>query len=248
MRSASVNTTSMSCSMMRSVDGARQPGEELGHADASPRATSRRSARRGGGASGRWPARSRSRAGAAPRTRGPPAGASSRSVSPTASAAPRARSIGTQRRPTEPSMPVAAAAPGGGGESEVLPHRQPREDVRALERARDPAARHRVRAGAAIGRALEEDAPGGGREVARDQVEQRRLAGAVRPDDGPPLARRDRQGHAVDGRQRAEAAGGAPRARGRARPSRAEPDAAAERADDARPGRRGRRERRSRRG
>ena len=40
--------------------------------------------------------------------------------------------------------------------------------------------------------AVEADLAGIGREAAGDQVEQRRLAGAVRPDDAERLARRDR--------------------------------------------------------
>ena len=41
--------------------------------------------------------------------------------------------------------------------------------------------------------AVEQDLAAGRAEAAADQVEQRRLAGAVRADDRDPLARRDRE-------------------------------------------------------
>ena len=48
------------------------------------------------------------------------------------------------------------------------------------------------------------DRAGVGRQVAGDQVEKRRLAGAVRSDDQPPLARHHLQRHVVRRRQAAE--------------------------------------------
>jgi hypothetical protein len=55
--------------------------------------------------------------------------------------------------------------------------------------------------------APEELDPTAGRpELAGDEPEQRRLAGAVRADDGDPLATFEAQRHAVDGDDAAEAA------------------------------------------
>ncbi len=55
--------------------------------------------------------------------------------------------------------------------------------------------------------AVEADRAGVGVEIAGDQVEQRRLAGAVRADDAERLAARDRQIDAVGGLERAEGLG-----------------------------------------
>ena len=62
--------------------------------------------------------------------------------------------------------------------------------------------------GGSVGDVLAEemDPPGGGREVAGDGVEQRRLAGAVRAEDGVLLAGGDAQRDVVDGAQGAECA------------------------------------------
>src|SRR5581483_5853836 len=51
------------------------------------------------------------------------------------------------------------------------------------------------------------DLAGGRREVAGDQVEQRRLAGAVGPDDAGDRALGDREGDLADRRQAAEVLG-----------------------------------------
>ena len=53
--------------------------------------------------------------------------------------------------------------------------------------------------------AVEADAAGGRREAAGDQVEQRGLARAVRPDDADRLARRDHEIEIVGDDDRAEA-------------------------------------------
>src|SRR5262249_34141317 len=74
--------------------------------------------------------------------------------------------------------------------------------------------------------AVEDDAPGGGREMPGDEVEQRRLARAVRSDDRPALAWGHRQRDAVQGHQGTEAAlepvqgerGGAPHDRSPSQP------------------------------
>src|SRR5207249_8292365 len=51
----------------------------------------------------------------------------------------------------------------------------------------------------------EQDLPAGGRKAAADEVEQRRLAGAVGPDDGHPLAGRHREVGTADDLGLAEA-------------------------------------------
>ena len=63
-------------------------------------------------------------------------------------------------------------------------------------RASGPAARHV--------RAVDQDAAGGRLQAAGEQVEQRRLAGAVRADQAEQLAAPKRDRHAVDGAQAAE--------------------------------------------
>ena len=55
-----------------------------------------------------------------------------------------------------------------------------------------PAMQRRAAARGDVG-AVEADCAGIGRDAAGDQVEQRGLAGAVRPDDSERLARRDRR-------------------------------------------------------
>ena len=64
--------------------------------------------------------------------------------------------------------------------------------VRAMPRSRDVVRR------AVDLVALEQDAARGRRIDQPDQVEDRGLAGAVRPDDGVDLALLDREAHAVD--------------------------------------------------
>ena len=77
-------------------------------------------------------------------------------------------------------MPVAA-------DQQVLQHGRVLEQLDVLERARDAALRHVVRrAGHLL--PLEHDAARGRRIDQADQVEDRGLAGAVRPDDGVDLA------------------------------------------------------------
>jgi hypothetical protein len=92
-------------------------------------------------------------------------------------------------------------------QSQVLQHRQAREEIRALEGARDPAARDVVRGQPGERSAVEHDAARARRQVAGDEVEDRRLAGAVGPDERAALARRHLERHAVDGAERAEIAG-----------------------------------------
>src|SRR5439155_2510477 len=89
--------------------------------------------------------------------------------------------------------------------ADVLEHRQAHEQVRHLEAARQAAAVDLVGAQAVDALAAEQDLAAGGREAAADEVEQRGLAGAVRPDDGHPLAGRHREVGAADDLGLAEA-------------------------------------------
>ena len=92
------------------------------------------------------------------------------------------------------------------GHPRVLEHRQLGEDAGDLEGARDaaPAARGRGERGDVV--AAEEHAARGRRQQPRDQVEERGLPGAVRPDDRAQLSGLDREADAVDGLQGAEGA------------------------------------------
>ncbi len=99
---------------------------------------------------------------------------------------------------------VAAAAVGGSGEPEVLGDGQARKQIRPLEGARNPSPRHRVGRESGDRPAVEDDAAGARRQLPRDEVEQRRLPGAVRPDDGPSLRCAHGERDAIDGGERAE--------------------------------------------
>ena len=82
-------------------------------------------------------------------------------------------------------------------DQQVLQHGRVLEQLDVLERARDAALRHMMRrAGDRL--SLEQDAARGRRVDEADQVEDRGLAGAVRPDDGVDLALVDRKAHTVD--------------------------------------------------
>ncbi len=102
---------------------------------------------------------------------------------------------------------VAPVSARRGGQPQVLQHREPREEVGALEGAPHPAAGQRVRRQPRDGRAVEEDGARRRRQLTRDDVEERGLPRPIGPDDGAPLAGRHRQGHAVERGQGAEVAG-----------------------------------------
>ena len=91
------------------------------------------------------------------------------------------------------------------GEIEVVLDAQPPEQARGLEGPGEP------QAGACPGGRVGDVPPEqlhrsrGRRELPRDQVEQRRLAGAVRPENRPPLPGADREVDAGDGQDAAEA-------------------------------------------
>jgi hypothetical protein len=70
----------------------------------------------------------------------------------------------------------------------VLQRGQLAEESPVLERPADALRRHHVRGQAVEPAAAEGDRPRAQRRVPGDRIEQRRLAGAVRPDDGPHLA------------------------------------------------------------
>ena len=126
-----------------------------------------------------------------------------------------AHHLGHVARPVERSAPALDAPQqvprpgraGRRGQPQVLPHRELREQVVALERAGDAAPGHRVRAQALDRRALEPDAAAGRRELSGDDVEERGLARAVGADDGAALARRHLERHVIERAQRSEGAG-----------------------------------------
>ena len=70
----------------------------------------------------------------------------------------------------------------------VLEHGHRREELDVLERARDPELDHATRRRAQQGAAVEDDVAGVEPVEARDRVEGRRLAGAVRPDQADDRA------------------------------------------------------------
>jgi len=99
-----------------------------------------------------------------------------------------------------------AAAPQLHGDSHVLQHGELREDAGDLEGARDaaPAARGGGERGDVA--TTKEDAPRGGREETGDEVKQRCLARAVRPDDRADLSRLHREADSGHGLERSEGA------------------------------------------
>src|SRR3569623_1268229 len=97
--------------------------------------------------------------------------------------------------------------PGGPehGAAHVLPHRHAREYVGDLERARQAAAVDLDGPQARDQIAIQLHLARGRRDVAADQVERRRLAGAVRADDGVALALGDAEVEVPDDADIAEA-------------------------------------------
>jgi hypothetical protein len=90
------------------------------------------------------------------------------------------------------------------GRLHVLEHGQTREDVGPLERAPDAETAEIVRRDARDVAPVELHVAAIGPKVARDQVEQGRLAGAVGPDDRGDAGARDVQAHAADGHEAVE--------------------------------------------
>ena len=99
---------------------------------------------------------------------------------------------------------VVPAVVGQERRQHVLERGEPAEDARDLKRAPHPAPAQLVRRQPAHLLAQEVHLARVVGEVAAQEVEERRLPRAVRPDDGPPIARRHRQVDAVDGLDAAE--------------------------------------------
>ena len=106
------------------------------------------------------------------------------------------------------------------GRHHVLAHGHVEEEAQRLERARDPAARDLVRLEALDARAGEDDVAAGRHVDARDEVEQRRLAGAVRADHADDLALVDVQVELVDDPAGRRTTSRRPAGRGASPPSR----------------------------
>src|SRR5438067_5097022 len=98
--------------------------------------------------------------------------------------------------------PAAARVP---ADQHMLEHRHRAEQLDVLEGARDPAADDAVRRRAQQAAPVEDDLAVVRPVEPRDQVEDRRLAGAVRPDQPDDLALTDVERDAVDGNDPAEA-------------------------------------------
>jgi len=103
----------------------------------------------------------------------------------------------------------ARGRPRVGPEQNGLEQRHVRPQLHMLEGARDAGARDPALALPGDVGAEELDAALIGRERAADQVEHRRLAGAVRPDEAEDLAGAELEADLVDGDEAAEAAGDA---------------------------------------
>ena len=93
------------------------------------------------------------------------------------------------------------------GEPHVLGDAEARKEIGQLERAAEaePGALRRAQAGHVL--PVDQDRAVGGAQLARDQVEVGRLAGAVRPDDGGELAGPEGAGDVIDRDMAAEADG-----------------------------------------
>ena len=107
---------------------------------------------------------------------------------------------------TERALPHALAALAGGAEAHVLDDREAGQALRQLERAHHPAAGDLVRPHPGEVLAVERPAAAVGLVEAGEQVEQRRLAGAVGSDQRRDLAPLDLDVIDVDRHQPAEPA------------------------------------------
>ena len=93
------------------------------------------------------------------------------------------------------------------GDADIVHHTEPAEHALDLQRARDAAAHDLVRLEPENIAAIEGRASAVGAQLAGYQIEQRRLAGAVRPDDGIELAACEIDRDVVDRNEAAEALG-----------------------------------------
>ena len=100
--------------------------------------------------------------------------------------------------------PQVALAGAEHGEVEVVLHAQAEEQTRLLVRPPHPEPGAARRRDVADVPPLELDRPRCRRDVARDEVEQRRLPGAVGPEDGAALTARDVEIDVAHGVQSAE--------------------------------------------
>jgi hypothetical protein len=90
---------------------------------------------------------------------------------------------------------------------DILDHRHVGEHADILERARHAKPGALVRRGGCDVAAVERQGAGSGRQQAGDQVEQRRLAGTIRPDDAVDAAGCNIHIDLVDGEQAGELLG-----------------------------------------
>ena len=204
--SASANTASMSCSTSRIACAAASRFEQARPSAPTPRRPCPRAARRAAAPRARSRAPSRSRAGAARRATARRPGARRARGGRRARGRACARFAGDRIARGVRSERERTRQPRLRREPRVLEHGEGREDVGLLVAAADAHAR------AAVGRhradlgALQPDAPRGGLEVAGEQVDERRLARAVGPEQRVQLAASERDVDALAGGQAAEEA------------------------------------------
>ena len=106
--------------------------------------------------------------------------------------------------PQQPKMPPGRPQR---GQVQVVRHRQPAEQARGLKRAGQPHPGTAPRVEMSDVAAEQLHPPGRGAVAAGDEVEQRGLAGAVRPEHRPALSGEDRDVHVPDRGHPAEALG-----------------------------------------
>src|SRR5207244_657882 len=100
-----------------------------------------------------------------------------------------------------PERPERGTSDGRAGHGHVLARRERPEEVRLLERAAHAALDELPRRPAGDVLAVEHDLAGVHLVEAGDEVEERRLAGAVRPDDGVDRALADGEARVLHGHE-----------------------------------------------
>jgi hypothetical protein len=110
-----------------------------------------------------------------------------------AAALPGALLLATDARRAHDRAEQPAFQAGVHADEHVLERRHVLEEADVLERPADAALGDRVRRHTGHVLAVEDDLAGGGLVHAREHVEERRLAGAVRADQADDLAPRDRE-------------------------------------------------------
>ena len=174
-----------------------QPPQHANEARRSRRGRCRPSAHRAAAASAPSRARWRVRARAFPHARAAPAGVSARSAKPTSASAAIAGPFNAGSAAASPEEAEARAAARLHRERDILERREAGQDRGDLERSRQAHRRARVHRQGRDILAGKHDAAGIGRKQPGNLVDQRRLAGAVRPDDGVQFARPDVERHVV---------------------------------------------------